>query len=162
LADTTGAVLEIGIGHFSTPALHAFCLASGRTLWSLESDGLWYETFRGKYKHDLHKFLNGDYREILEGKKLRNYYAPWSVTLIDSWPSSLPHASTVASRRRQDFESMIDHSDFVLVHDYEHETVAAISPLLATVPHAHVTRAYEPPTLIASMVRKIPESVKIL
>jgi len=153
LADTKGPVLEIGIGHFSTPALHAFCVASGRGLWSVESDGQWDEKFRSRYEHELHNFINGDYAEVLKTLGDRR----WSVTLIDSWPGCFPRPSTVAARRRQDFELMIGHSTFVVLHDYEDETAAAISPLLVTVPHTHVTRAYEPPTLVASMFRKIPE-----
>ena len=49
---TTGDVLEIGIGVFSTPFLHYRCLLDNRKLVSYENYLSWYKFFAGRYGYN--------------------------------------------------------------------------------------------------------------
>ncbi len=145
LADTVGPVLELGIGHFSTPALHAYCVQAGRPLHSVEQDEKWFREF-SKYEHKSHAFYLCEYDKALQ--MFTDHF--WSVVLIDNSPGG--------KRRLDDFKAYLPKSTFVVVHDYHLENAEAIKPLLSPIQH-HVTRSYQPPTLIASELRKIPQSI---
>jgi hypothetical protein len=41
-----GPVVEFGMGYFSTPMLHELSEASGRRLFSLDTDAAWVDRFR--------------------------------------------------------------------------------------------------------------------
>jgi len=45
LLATTGPVLELGSGWFSTPILHAICEQQGRELWTLDNNASWLANF---------------------------------------------------------------------------------------------------------------------
>ncbi len=92
LADTVGPVLELGIGHFSTPALHAYCVQADRTLVSLESDPKWYEQFR-KFQGGKHFIIQADYDWWMSSSCEQS----WSVALIDNSPGG--------KRRADDFQA---------------------------------------------------------
>lgn len=141
LADTVGPVLEIGIGHFSTPALHAFCVQADRRLVSVENNPEWMD----KFVHlagPQHQFV----KEISPTKG-------WALVFIDDSPGG--------KHRADRFKAFIDNSIFVVVHDYHLENSDSIGPLLKGVRH-HITKTYQPPTLIASKVREIPKSILCL
>lgn len=53
LARTNGAILECGVGIWSTPVLHAYALASDRKLLSLESKADWFSRFT-YFSHPMH------------------------------------------------------------------------------------------------------------
>lgn len=142
LADTVGPVLEIGVGHFSTPALHAFCVAAHRNLVSVETDSEWLRTFRGDMANGYHKFTES----LLPS-------TGWSVVFIDDSPGG--------EHRANQFKDYIDKSIFVVVHDYHRENEESIKHLLEGVRY-HVTTTYQPPTLVASKVREIPKSILCL
>ena len=57
VASSKGPVIEIGIGHFSTPILHGLCKALHRNLVSLEQDVKWFEMFASQYGDEGHKFV---------------------------------------------------------------------------------------------------------
>lgn len=142
LSTTVGNVIELGVGHFSTPVLHNFCEGQQRKLISLESDRAWFDSF-SHYSSTYHQLYHVDYwQDVPDYAKER-----WSVALIDNSPGG--------ERRAQDFKSFLPTAMFVLVHDYERENEEAIAPLLAGC-HHHVSRRYLPPTLIASKTREIP------
>lgn len=145
LADTVGPVLEIGVGHFSTPALHAYCVSAGRALLSVEKDEKWMQAFKGNFKCSLHQFT-----DLADGISING---PWSVVLIDDSPGG--------ENRANHFQYFIDRSVYVVVHDYHLENQDHIDPLLSDC-HFHITKTYQPPTLIASKVREIPKSILCL
>lgn len=76
--------------------------------------------------------------------------AVWSVVLIDNSPGG--------ERRKNDFLSMIECSEFVVCHDYHKENQEAIEPLLDNM-NRYVCNYYQPPTLVASLTRKIPDAL---
>lgn len=143
LADTVGPVLEIGIGHFSTPALHAFCVSAQRKLVSVETNLDWMKEFRGDMAHQYHEFHSWNPVPV----------KGWSVVFIDDSPGG--------DHRANEFRDYLDKSVFVVVHDYHRENEEAIKPLLDGVRY-HVTTTYQPPTLVASKVREIPKSILCL
>lgn len=145
LAVTSGPVLELGVGHCSTPLLHAFCMASKRHLVSVEQNEDWFELFRSKYEEEGHEFIKGEYSD--EVPKL---WASRSVTLIDNSPGG--------ERRRDDFIMLLPLSEFVIVHDFHKENQEMIEPLLNGL-NSYICNAYQPPTLVASVSRKIPHSI---
>lgn len=145
-AVTEGPVLELGVGHCSTPALHALCGAALRPLVSVEQDRDWHDLFKGKYESPSHQFLCREYDDAVPFLCARQ----WCVALIDNSPGG--------ERRKRDFEALIQCCEFVVVHDYWKENEEAIAPLLNGL-NWHVCKDYEPPTLVASANRSIPQSL---
>ncbi len=148
LSDTVGPVLELGIGHFSTPALHAYCGPTDRLLVSVEADPKWYEQFR-KFQGGKHIIIPSDYESWVTG----SHEQSWSVVFIDNSPGG--------KRRADDFQALSRRSIYTVVHDYHKENEEAIAPLLTGFNY-HVTTTYQPPTLVASRTRAIPESILCL
>lgn len=146
LGATSGRVLELGVGHFSTPALHAYCGAAKRDLVSLESNVAWFQYFASKFELKNHVFRLAEFEETGYSK----CRTCWSVALIDNSPGG--------ERRKKDFAALLPVSDFVVVHDFHRENEEAITPLL-TGNKFWVCNRYQPPTLVASLTRSIPESI---
>lgn len=143
ICQSDGPVLELGIGHFSTPILHAVCTNMGRKLVSVEDNEEWVRAFQ-KYDFGCHHILHRDYDHMDFDDEI------WGVTFIDNSPGG--------ERRKKDFERFIQSSDYVVVHDYELENRDAIGPIIDASNKilACVYHAYNPPTLIASMKRGLP------
>ncbi len=148
LADTVGPVLEVGIGHFSTPALHAYCNQCERTLVSVEDNPDWFKVFE-KLMDRNHTIIVGDYNVWLPALAEKS----WSVTFIDNSPGG--------KRRSDDFCLLSPRSVYTIVHDYHKENSEAIEPFLGGFNY-HVTQTYQPPTLVASRTRPIPQSILLL
>lgn len=141
IAVTDGPVLELGIGHFSTPQLHALCGAMGRELVSAERDEKWRVEFANKYTGPHHTFTS---------EWMHPHAMDWAVAFIDHSPGGANRAGA--------FKALIDVSEFVVVHDAQKdaENFQAIEPMLVGV-NWHLCTSYFPHTLIASKTRKIPE-----
>lgn len=138
LARSTGPVLEIGIGHFSTPFLHEYCKGSGRELWSVESDQSWFVAFRNKFHSEFHRF-GYPVDHVVPKQFVRDIR--FGVTFIDNSPGG--------EARARPFKTALLNSDYIVVHDYHRENEEAIKPLLDGVNY-RVFSDYEPPTLLAS------------
>jgi hypothetical protein len=151
LGNSHGPVLEIGIGHFSTPFLHEFCKGANRELWSIESDDTWRKNFEGRYAWDTSSDRDPAFHRF--GYPMKNPPAiefqksvNWGVVFIDDSPGG--------ENRAKHFRSFIDHSEYVVVHDYWRDNEEAIKPLLEGVNYK-VFHDYEPPTLLASKIHKL-------
>ena len=145
LTDTDGPVIEFGIGHFSTPVLHAVCETRGRELFSLEQNPEWFHQFEGKFSTLRHQFCLGEYLESIP--KLPEGF---SVAFIDHSPGGKSRVDV--------FSAMIGQSSLVVVHDYHLDNEEAIAPLLTGL-QTHVTRMYGPPTLVAAALYRIPPGI---
>jgi hypothetical protein len=100
--ETSGNVLEFGMGVYSTPLLHFICHLQGRFMLSLETDKDWFDKFP-KYTRML---INPEIQLREYGFMNMNF----SVALIDGNPL----------RFRQTFiEAMKDNVDYFVVHDTE-------------------------------------------
>lgn len=138
LAASEGPVLEIGIGHFSTPFLHEYCKANGRVLCSVEGSLDWRNPFQARYSCKDHPFF-------LDTKWLPDW-EDWGVVFIDDSPGG--------ENRANHFRGFMNKADFIVVHDYWRDNEEAIKPLLEGVNYK-VYSDYEPPTLIASLTHKL-------
>lgn len=142
LASSVGPVLEIGIGHFSTPFLHEYCQYSDRDLWSVEDNLNWAEELKNDYQSKHHSFCVGSYDDILP--TLAKAVRLWGVVFIDNSPGG--------EARAKPFRLFLPQSKFVVVHDYHRENEEAIKPLLDNT-EWKVFSDYEPPTLLAQYKR---------
>lgn len=140
IAQSDGPVLELGVGHFSTPHLHALCGALGRNLISVESDKEWRHEFQ-KYEHAPWHYVVRDWCDL----GLR-----WGVAFIDHSPGGANRAAA--------FKALIDVSEFVVAHDAQKdaENFQHIEPMLAGL-NWYLCTSYFPHTLIASKTQQIPE-----
>jgi len=148
LADSSQPVIEFGIGHFSTPLLHAVCITQSRKLYSLEKDPAWLGPFAEQFALPLHEFRLGEYLD-----QIPNISEDFGVAFIDHSPGGQSRADI--------FSAMINRSSFVVVHDYHLDNEDAIKPLLAGL-QTHVTRTYGPPTLVASAKHRLPLGIFVL
>jgi len=111
VAVTSGPVIELGCGDYSTPALHLVC--RNRMLVSADSDGNWCQRFTDLASENHRIFFVGDWAcfNLIDQK--------WDVAFVDHAP---------VERRKHDIERLIGQARFVVVHDtearcYEYEGV---------------------------------------
>ncbi len=103
---TSGPVLELGVGLYSTPYLHYECFTSKRELKSYESDAQWVRFFRDCRNdyHEVHHIENWDNLEI-------NQF--WDVVLIDHNPEN---------RRKEEAKRLANNAQYIILHDSDTET----------------------------------------
>lgn len=101
---TTGDVLELGPGVFSTPVLHWLCQEQKRNLLTIESDKKWLRFCMKYYRTPYHKFMYVD--DWAKSKDAIN--KEWDVALIDLSPDS---ERTVAVRR------LANLAKYIIIHD---------------------------------------------
>lgn len=138
---TKGAVLEVGVGHWSTPFLRRLCMASGRKLVSVDEDALWAGQFADQ-KRSHHEVHFARYNEFLKARATEE----WSVVLLDHSPGF---------RRAQDALLFHGRSDYIVVHDYANEIIEGFAPILERWPYREVAH-FSPKTLVLG-VREIPK-----
>jgi predicted O-methyltransferase YrrM len=99
---TTGPILEMGCGMYSTPFLHWACFPDKRKLVTCENDP--------KYFDYLKQFEAG-YHEIncVEDFDSINIDGPWAIAFIDHSPHE---------RRSSDIKRLLQ-ADYIVAHDTE-------------------------------------------
>lgn len=101
---SSGMVLELGTGLFSTPFLRYQCMLTGRKLVSYENFKEWYNFLLKYYKpnenHDIH-FVDNYSEANIAG-------TPWDVVLIDQTPDS---------SRTEEILRVKDRAKFIIIHD---------------------------------------------
>lgn len=136
IVSTSGPVLELGAGLYSTPLLHALCL--DRFLLSLES--------QMRIVQYLHPFLSprhlikhvADWDAVTEIEDDR-----WSVVLVDHEP---------AERRAIELRRLSHKIEFIVVHDAE-IGIYGLKHVLSGFRYVRAWRTLEPCTVIVSDVR---------
>lgn len=100
---TTGSVLELGVGTFSTTILHYICMNMNRMLVSLDNDIKYVNSIipYSTYMHRIEYIEDWDQADILK---------PWSVVFIDHSPGS---------RRGVDAGRLSQFAEYVICHDSE-------------------------------------------
>jgi hypothetical protein len=80
--ETTGAVLELGAGDYSTYLLHELCTASGRSLVTLENNAEWLKKYKGLASplHQLHLVEDWDSQQELDME--------WGLVFVDHHPNA--------------------------------------------------------------------------
>lgn len=145
---TEGQVLEVGVGHYSTPVLHAICKALCRPLMSIEADERWAQAIWKKTQgYEDHELAVGDYDEMIP------YFAKqkWGVAFLDHSPGE---------RRGTDMITLGDSVDFFVIHDFNNLTESAVRASLEGFDF-HVA-AGNPPTIVTTKKHKIPASILTL
>lgn len=104
---TPGSVIELGVGHDSTPYLHEYCAETYRRLVSCESDHAWLEKFRhlAAPKHVL-VAVKEDYSDAPVDA------CDWGVALVDHAPCHQRHIEAIRLAHR---------AQIVVIHDTENE-----------------------------------------
>ena len=98
---TTGDVLELGMGVFSTPYLHYACTLAKRKLASYENYKDWMDFFTG-YRNDYHEI------NFVEKYSEAKIDKPWDIVLIDQTPDI---------SRSQEAVRLKDLAKYIVLHD---------------------------------------------
>jgi hypothetical protein len=111
---TSGPVLELGMGLYSSPFLHTICFLQNRELVSIDSDPQWYEENK-KMESDLHKVIFVDDFDQYEVNRSNDFKESrhWSVAFVDHKP---------AKRRKEEIKRLAHCANFVVIHDTEPES----------------------------------------
>ena len=99
LLATSGAVLEVGAGDWSTPLLRKFCEVAGRTFVSLEEDPAWAAKCGSE-----HCSPTAMDESLIVAAQIR----VWSVVFLDH----------NGHRRAADALLFVDSAEYVVIHDY--------------------------------------------
>ncbi len=103
MAKTSGDVLELGMGVFSTPYLHYECILSSRKLVSYENSRRWIRFFTDYgYGCPNHEII------FVENYADAKIDKPWDVALIDMSPDS---ERIMAVKRLANF------AKYIIIHD---------------------------------------------
>jgi hypothetical protein len=105
---TTGDVLELGPGVFSTPILHWICQVRKRNLLTVESDPKWAYFCRRHYKTHYHKHLQVDNWDLAKDAINKQ----WDVVLVDHSPSE---------RRVEEIKILANLAKYIVIHDSNEE-----------------------------------------
>jgi hypothetical protein len=143
---TTGPILEMGSGDYSTPLLHAVCAKDKRYLLSTDTDKNWLNLF-ADLETDWHELKHV---EVYADDWSRNPQPDvwdtvggdthWSVVFIDHRPGE---------RRAVDIQRLRDNTDIFVVHDTEHSGYG-FGPILSSFKYIHVDKRYSTHTTVAS------------
>ncbi len=99
---TTGDVLELGPGVFSTPVLHWLCQMQKRNLLTVESDPKWMSFCCKYYQTPYHKF------QLVKKWGEANINKEWDVALVDLTPDS---------QRPEMAKILADRAKYIVIHD---------------------------------------------
>lgn len=151
VAHTTGPILEMGCGDYSTPLLHALCSPTQRLLVSAESNKAWLSVFMD-LQRSWHTFVyvpayekedsrnNGWFSVDQDVWDLVGNDVQWSVVFVDHSP---------CNRRVIDIQRLRKNTDIFVIHDtedkdYHYELV------INTFKYKYVYENYLPLTAIVS------------
>ncbi|MDD5013715.1 MAG: hypothetical protein PHW73_01260 [Atribacterota bacterium] len=104
---SSGPVLEMGTGYFSTLYLDWLCNTFHRKLISYESGEVWYERAK-KYNSDYHKVILVENWDKADIESIH-----WGLVFIDHKPPK---------RRPIDAIRLKDNADYIVMHDTEPES----------------------------------------
>jgi hypothetical protein len=145
---TTGPVLEMGMGDYSTPFLHRFC--PNRLLVSLDSHTDWVNKFSqlGSATHKIKTEPNWDDTTHYLQSIL------WDVVLIDHLPFE---------RRAIDIKLLMHNTRFMVVHDTEPmgSYVCNYEPVLRLFRYRWEFKKFKPYTTVVSMTNPIDVDANI-
>ena len=96
-----GPVMELGMGIYSTPLLHHFCMEQHRQLYSYENVKPWF---------DAHQYWQARYHQI-------EFVEDWDMVPIEKYHWGLVFVDHDAPRRSIDAIRAARYADFVVIHD---------------------------------------------
>ena len=114
LSLTTGPVLELGSGFYSTTFLHWMCFPTRRKLVTYENNTEWMG-FAKQFKADFHDVI------FVEDWDKIDITCPWSIAFIDHAPNA----------RRGMEVRRLRHADYLVLHDTERGVIRRYNYLSA-------------------------------
>jgi len=103
MENTSGDVLELGMGVFSTPYLHYKCMLDNRKLVSYENFKNWMKFFiKYEYENANHEI------HFVEKYSDAPIEKPWDVVLVDQTPDS---------SRIEEVKRIADLAKYIIIHD---------------------------------------------
>lgn len=115
IAKTAGDILELGVGHYSTPLVSFMAKASGRMVVSVDINQEWLKFFSKKFRSINHQYVYTDDNLIstyfLQSPDWRN--KKWGVAFIDC----RPEYDRVAC-----LKLLRSNCDYIVAHDTEPQT----------------------------------------
>jgi hypothetical protein len=85
---TSGSILELGVGWYSTPLLHEIAVAQDRWLVTADNQEAWFNQFKGlghttKQPNGHLMVLVGSWLELFEMTVIHQSSRPWGLVLVD-------------------------------------------------------------------------------
>lgn len=105
---TSGNVVEMGMGHGSTPQLHQYCLSNHRKLWSYDNHKEWVGNFKQMHSYGHEVIHVEDWDSVFEFHTKHSEMP--DIVFIDHSPGE---------RRKFDVELFAQKAKIVIVHDSE-------------------------------------------
>lgn len=139
--NTTGPVLELGSGHYSTPILHEICKAQKRLLVTIDNDVDWINQFKD-LESEHHKIIHTDNWDSVSCE------THYGVVFIDHAP---------AERRAVDIERFKNSCDIMVIHDYLQDNVYHHHEVIERFRYRYVYRRYSRQTILVSNTINIYE-----
>jgi len=130
--NTTGPVLEMGSGHYSTPILHEVCKAQNRHLTTVDNNKEWIDQFSDLSSAN-HRILYTEDWDAVEGE--------YDVIFIDHAPEE---------RRKVDIEKFKSKCKIMVVHDYLQDNVYKHHAIMDTFKYKSVYTRYKRHTVLLS------------
>lgn len=104
MAISTGPVLELGVGLFSTPVLHWLCIDQQREIASYENFREYYDMMK-PFETESHKIIYIE-NDNWKGENFEDTH--WGVAFMDHHPKS---------RRGKEAMRLAQVADYIVVHD---------------------------------------------
>lgn len=136
MAATTGPVLELGSGVFSTPFLHWACYDNKRELVTYDSSPEYFEKL-SSFAADFHKLI------LVEDWDAVDIDRAWDVVLVDHAP---------AARRVEEIKRLAQRAKYLVVHDTDikGEREYHFSEIYPLFKYAYKYRRVKPHTTVLS------------
>ena len=99
---TTGPILELGGGSYSTPLLHWICQDTNRKLVTYESDKSYFKDFIEQYKTDFHEVYQ------IDDWSKAPFDKDWEIVFIDHHPNS---------ERKESAKRFANSANYIVLHD---------------------------------------------
>lgn len=154
-ANTTGPILELGVGHGSTPLLHWICAPTKRRLVSVDCDFDWLSMMRWM-ETPWHPFVCIHDRECWPETSALYATEKWGLVFVDHHepPGELP-----ARLRAQTVKNFANSGTFVTVHDAHADGIRhyALADAFALYKYQFHFNEYWPGTVVLSNHRPFVE-----
>lgn len=98
---TSGDVLELGTGVYSTPVIHWLCVPHQRHIYSFDNEPS-YWNMTEKFRDEYHKI------EVVDDWDKIEIERPWNVVLVDHSPGI---------RRKVEIARLANYAEYMIVHD---------------------------------------------
>jgi hypothetical protein len=106
---TSGDVLELGPGVFSTPYLHWMCKRKKRALMTIENNEMWFNFCRKYYRYGSRDSLYHRFIFVKDWDEADKYInKKWDVVLVDHSPSE---------RRVEEIKKLAHLAQYIIIHD---------------------------------------------